>query len=227
MVIGFSTGSLALGNVRRGLQMVEGHATAAIELSALREEELVPLVESLDDLDLSHFSYISVHAPSKLNALSESEVVLMLTAVADREWPIVVHPDVITNFNLWRRLGRKLCLENMDKRKMTGRTACELEAFFAQLPEATLCFDIGHARQIDPTMCEADAILRRFGDRLQQIHLSLVNSRSGHEPLNYEGVLAFRRVAHLLPQSIPIILETPVERAGIEKELEKVGWFVR
>lgn len=227
MLIGFSTGSLALGDVRCGLQMVKGHATSAIELSALREQELVPLVESLDSLDLGQFSYISLHAPSKLQYMTECDVVSALTAVANRKWPIVVHPDVITDYHTWRRLGRMLCLENMDKRKAIGRTAAELASFFAQLPDATLCFDIGHARQIDPTMCEADTILRRFGDRLQQIHLSLVNSRSVHEPLNYESILAFRRVAHLLPSGVPIILETPVGCDGIQPELEKVAWLTK
>jgi hypothetical protein len=226
MVVGFSTGSLALGNVRLGLQMVEGHATAAVELSALREEELIPLIESLDDLDLSGFSYISLHAPSKLNAMSESDVVRLLRPVADRGWPMIIHPDVIRGFDEWRTLGDRLCLENMDKRKATGRTADELAVFFEELPDATLCFDIGHARQIDPTMCEADAILRRFGARLQQIHLSLVNSQGGHEPLNYEGMLAFRRVWQLLPDSIPIILETPVTADRIKSELKKVGGLV-
>lgn len=226
MVVGFSTGSLALGDVRLGLQMVEGHATAAVELSALREGELVPLIDSLDDLDLSGFSYISLHAPSKLTAMSEGEVVRLLRPVAERGWPIIVHPDVIGNFDEWRTLGDGLCLENMDKRKPTGRTANELAAFFAELPEATLCFDIGHARQIDPTMCEADAILRQFGGRLRQIHLSLVNSQGGHEPLNYESMLAFRRVSHRLPKDVPIILETPVAAARIESELQKVGWLL-
>lgn len=164
MVIGFSTGSLALGNVRLGLQMVEGHATTAVELSALREAELAPLIESLDELDLSRFSYISLHAPSKLTLLSEDEAVSSLSSVAERGWPIVVHPDAIHDFAAWHRLGKSLCLENMDKRKTTGRTAAELEVYFANLPDATLCFDLGHARQIDPTMCEADAILCRFGD---------------------------------------------------------------
>ena len=79
----------------------------------------------------------------------------------------------------------------------------------------------------DPTMCEADTILKRFGNRLQQIHLSLVNSRSVHEPLNHESILAFRRVAHLLPESTPIILETPVGCDGIEREIEKVAWLVQ
>lgn len=227
MVIGFSTGSLALGNVRLGLQMVEGHATAAVELSALREDELVPLVKSLDDLDLDRFCYISLHAPSKLITMPENDVVTLLLPIAERGWPVVVHPDIIRAVDPWRTLGDRLCIENMDNRKRTGRTADELAEFFGKLPEATLCFDIGHARQIDPTMCEAEAILRQFSGRLQQIHLSLVNSRGGHESLNYESMLAFRRVAHLLPDNIPIILETPVAASGIERELEKAGWLNR
>ncbi|HVX59477.1 MAG TPA: hypothetical protein VHC19_02710 [Pirellulales bacterium] len=226
MVVGFSTGSLALGNVRLGLKMVTGLPTAAIELSALREEELLPLARVVDSLDLRQFNYISVHAPSRLKDLSECEVVSILAGFARRGWPVVVHPDVIVNFDAWAELGRELCLENMDKRKAVGRTSSELAGYFARLPLATLCFDIGHARQIDPTMCEADAILRRFRDRIQQIHVSLVNSSSAHQPLNYESVLAFRRVAHLLPKDVPLILETPVAPEQIRGEIEKIAWIL-
>lgn len=222
MIIGFSTGSLAYEKVRVGLQMVAGRPTKAIELSALRENELIPLVEILDSLDLSQFEYISFHAPSKLEQLTEAEMVNQLRKVATRQWPIIVHPDVIIDFDLWKSLGSSLCLENMDKRKSTGRTACELEPFFTQLPEATLCFDIGHARQIDPTMSEASKILRQFKARLKQIHLSFVNTQSTHEPLNYESLLAYRRVASLIPETVPIILETPVSADQISSELAKV-----
>jgi len=226
MLIGFSTGSLALSDFRLGLQMVDGQPATAIELSALRERELIPLIRSLDSLHLDQFSYIALHAPSKLKEMSEGELVEALREVAARQWPIVVHPDVITNFDAWRQLEKWLCIENMDKRKPTGRTAQELQRLFSELPSATLCFDIGHAHQIDPTMCEADTILRRFGDRLQQIHLSFVNTASAHEPLNHESIVAFRRVAHLLPSDTPIILETPVRGDQIEMELEKVRFLL-
>ena len=186
---------------------------------------MLPLVDAIDSLDLKEFSYVSFHAPSELVRMSESEVVSVLGEVAGRGWPIIVHPDVITAFDIWRELGDRLCLENMDKRKSTGRTASELANLFKQLDSATLCFDIGHARQIDPTMCEADAILRRFQNRLQQVHLSVVNSESSHQPLNVEAMLAFRRVAHLLPADVPIILETPVKAEDIQAEMEKVAWL--
>jgi endonuclease IV len=221
MIFGFSTGSLALGDFRLGIQIVAGEATAAIELSALREQELQPLLDSLDSLNLVGFSYIALHAPSRLNTLTEECLSSKLQAVLDRRWPIVMHPDVISDFALWRHFGELLCIENMDKRKTVGRTASELATYFENLPEARLCFDIGHARQIDPTMLEAETILQQFENRIQQVHLSLVNSSSTHEPLNFESIIAYQRVAHLIPKDVPVILETPVTRQQLRSEIEK------
>ena len=107
-------------------------------------------------------------------------------------------------------------------RKSVGRTASELIPYFDELTEARLCFDIGHARQVDPTMCEAEVMLDTFQGRIRQIHLSLVNSNSVHEPLNYESIMAYRRVAHLIPRNVPIILETPVSGERLRAEIEKV-----
>ena len=36
---------------------------------------------------------------------------------------------------------------------------------FAALPDATFCLDVGHARQIDPTMVTAILMLNQFGNR--------------------------------------------------------------
>ena len=147
MKIGFSTGSLASGDVLKGLRMAADSKSNAIELSALREEELAPLIRLLDDLELAQFTYVSFHAPSRLIHMTEQQVVGLLQTVANRDWPIVVHPDVIQDFSLWQTLGKHLCLENMDKRKPIGRTVREMHSCFERLPNATFCFDIGHARR--------------------------------------------------------------------------------
>jgi hypothetical protein len=110
----------------------------------------------------------------------------------------------------------------MDKRKPIGRTARELDRVFGQLPDASLCFDIGHARQCDPTMTEAYLILREFGSKLRQVHVSEVNTRSKHDPLSYASILAYQEVAHLIPANVPLILETPVTADQIEAEIAKV-----
>ena len=217
--IGFSTGSLALSDFRRGLHILRHHAMPIVELSALREAELVPLLEGLNELDLSSFSYVFFHAPSRIDPSNEEEVVRSLGKVVRRSWPIIVHPDAITRFDCWAQLGRLLCIENMDKRKPVGRTARELQDVFMKVPEASFCFDIGHARQVDPTMSEAVTILRAFGDRLRQVHISEVNSQSRHDRLTFGAIRAFRKVSYLIPEDVPIVIESRAVEHEVSTEV--------
>jgi len=220
--IGFSTGALAYADFRSGLAMIQPTVCQAVELSALRQAELFPLLESLGSLDLTGYEYISVHAPSNFDAAWEAVMWDRLREELWRNWPIVVHPDALFDLSLWREFGNLLCVENMDKRKPIGRTARELDWVFGQLPDASLCFDIGHALQCDPTMTEEYVILREFGSKQRQVHVSEVNTRSKHDPLSYASILAYQEVAHLIPASVPLILETPVTADQIEAEIAKV-----
>jgi hypothetical protein len=129
-------------------------------------------------------------------------------------------PDAMHIPAKWARFADLLCVENMDKRKPIGQTVTDLADIFGALPRASLCFDIGHARQVDPTMSEAAAILQRYGTRLRQLHVSEVNSQSKHDPLSFESILAFRRVSHLVPENVPVILESRVDQDGIDDEIE-------
>ncbi len=97
----------------------------------------------------------------------------------------------------------------------------ELKQIFAKLPEASFCFDFGHARQVDSTMTEADILLKTFDRRLRQVHVSEVNTSSKHDPLSYASILAFREIAPLLRQDVPVILETPVSEDRIESEMKR------
>jgi hypothetical protein len=218
--IGFSTGALAYADFRTGVNILLENRVSVIELSALRQNELAPLIGALDSLDLSFFKYISFHAPSQLEQGTEKEVVTLLLEVVRRRWPVIVHPDVMEDFDLWGSLDELLFVENMDKRKSVGRTASELAVVFERLPKAFLCLDLGHARQVDPTMSEAALILERFGSRLGQLHISDVNSRSTHDPLTAGALMAFSRIAHLIPDEVPIVLESPVGSAQVKVEME-------
>lgn len=217
--IGFSTGALARADFRGALGMLAGKHASAVELSALRQDELIPLVAELDRLDLGQFKYISFHAPSDIAPAFEAAALKLLEQVALRGWPIIVHPNVIYRQQEWARLGSRLCIENMDKRKPIGQTAIDLAKVFKSLPDASFCFDIGHARQVDPTMSEAATILQAFGDRLQQLHVSEVNTQSKHDALSLESMLAFQRVAHLIPMDIPVLLESRVGESRIDEEM--------
>jgi hypothetical protein len=174
----------------------------------------------LDALDLSGLEYKSFHAPSKLEKMSEAHLVSRLQEVARREMPIVVHPDVIKTPSLWKPLGRWLLIENMDQRKSYGRTASELKHVFEELPEARFCFDIGHARQVDPTMTTSVELLLEFANRLAEIHLSEVGSDSRHVAISSTTANTYRRVSSIIPKDIPVILESMVPEDDIEEELE-------
>ena len=192
--IGFSTGALAKSDFRRGLNLLRRHSVTVVELSALRYTELLPLLGALDGLDLSFASYLSFHAPSRFETLAEEEVARLLRGLLPCARPIIIHPDAIIEPRPREGFGEWLCIENMDKRKPVGRTVAELRKIFSIFPDASLCFDLGHARQVDPTMGQATLILQAFGERLKQVHMSEVNLRSGHDPMSLTAIIAFRKV---------------------------------
>ena len=187
--------------------MLADKGVNAVELSALRQEEFEPLIEDLENLDLRKFQYIGFHVPSSLEPSFEGTALKLLEQVAGRGWPLIVHPNVMNNVEAWAKFDRLLCIENMDKRKPIGQTAADLVKIFRALPR----FDIGHARQVDPTMSEATRILQLCGDKLRQLHVSDVNTQSKHDSLSLESMLAFQRVGGLLPDDIPAIMESRVD----------------
>jgi len=219
--IGFSTGALAGGDFRRGVELARQAGLAVVELSALRLDELAPLVATLDELadDLATFHEVSVHAPSAFEQEDEAGVVDLLAAVHERGYPIVVHPDVIRTDALWRRFGDALRLENMDLRKAFGQTAADLAAFFARLPEARFCCDLAHARQVDPTLAEAEHLLLTFAARLDEIHLSEVDADSAHHRLTPEAIDDYQDLAGLGPASVPLVLESPLGEAPSSEDV--------
>lgn len=218
--IGFSTGALAKGDFRDALRMLAPHGLPCVELSALRMDEVEGLIEALPLLDLRGYSAVSFHAPSKFGREDEVRLAELLFERVPKEWPIVMHPDAIFDYGVWRRFGRRLAIENMDRRKPCGRGVKELAKVFAELPEASLCFDIGHARQHDSSMTEAYLILTAFRERLVQVHVSEVNSESQHDAISYGSKLAFRQVAGLIPEETPIIVESQVRELKIEGEAQ-------
>lgn len=217
---GFSTGALARGDAARAIAMLEGTGARAVELYALRLHELRPLLDAIPALDLSRFDFVSVHAPSRFAASEEAAVADALAELIPRGYPIVLHPVTILDFNACRQFGQLLCIENMDKRKPVGRTLAEIARVFEALPEASFCFDIGHARQIDRTMTEAHFLVTELSRALRQLHVSEVNAQCRHDPLSYAAVASFRKVAPWVPEGVPLILETPVGEGAIAHQLD-------
>jgi hypothetical protein len=218
--IGFSTGAIAFGDFRGALATLRKHANlGCVELSALRVPEVLPLIEALPSLDLKMYSYVSFHAPSQFSQEDEAWLADLLHENVPSAWPIILHPDTIHDFSHWARFEQRVAIENMDRRKKCGRGIHELTHIFSKLPDARLCFDIGHSHQFDPSMTDAFQILTLLGSRIAQLHLSEVDSESHHEPVSYGTMLAFNRVSYLIPECVPVILESRVNESQIETEV--------
>jgi hypothetical protein len=208
---GFSTGAIAKDDVLAALSCLRGTEANAIEVSALRLSELDEVIEASPFAEECRFRHRSFHAPSRFAVEDEPVVINRLLALRNRGWRIVVHPDTLHTPQRWRALGNALLVENMDKRKPVGQTARDFDKIFEQLPEAGLCLDLAHARQVDPSMVEAYRLVKRHREKIREVHLSDLNARSAHVPLNLPALEAYREVAALIPRNAPVILETPVE----------------
>jgi len=207
--IGFPTGALALGDFRYGLKILAETNATAVELSALREAELQPLLAALPELDLRKYAHVSLHLPSSIQAGFEAKLLQLIQDIPT-EWPLITHPNIINHWGAWKEFQGRVCVENMDKRKEIGQSARHLRQIFDKLPDATFCFDIGHAHQVDPTMGEAVLILEEFQNKLCQLHVSEVNSESRHDPISLEAAMAFEVIAPLIPEDMPAILESRI-----------------
>ncbi|WP_320670826.1 TIM barrel protein [Patulibacter defluvii] len=185
-------------------------STLAVELAALSEPEFLSLCDWLaaSRRELP-FRFLSVHAPTKHRELPESALVERLRALPAVVDAIVVHPDAIERPERYAALGATVVLENMDARKADGRTADELEPFFAALPEAGFCLDVPHAQSIDPSLDEAQRLLDAFGERLRHVHLSSLDEHCHHVPLRPADEEAFGPVLQRC-LDVPWILEAPL-----------------
>ena len=183
-------------------------SSLAVELSAVSEPELDGLLSYLREAPRLPFRYVSVHGPSKDRHLSERELVQQLCTLPGWVDAVVMHPDTFADTAVYRALGRRLLLENMDARKLDGRTADELDRFFQELPHAGLCFDIAHAKSVDESMEEGRTILRRYPDRLRHVHLSSLDPDCHHVSLAMEDQRLFWPLLENC-RDVPWILKAP------------------
>jgi len=192
-------------------RMAADESLGAVELSALSEPELPGLVEWLDAGPSLPFRWVAAHAPTKARAMPETDLVAILARLAQHVEAVVVHPDTMGAAALYRSLGPKLAVENMDTRKAVGQRADQLHGIFDELPEARLCFDIAHAGAVDRSMAEGERILEQFGARLSHVHISSLDESSHHVSLTEDDEERFGALLDRC-RDVPWILEAPPRR---------------
>jgi hypothetical protein len=230
--VGISTGVLAeqRGDWGALVDRAAAFSGAAVELSALHADEVPGLAALLADPAswAPRFSFVSVHGPAKGTAGGTGALCRLLDALPAEAATVVVHPETIGDLASLAPYGRRVAVENMDRRKPDARTADELGRVFAALPDAAFCFDIAHAASVDPTLAAAAELLRRYGSRLSHLHVSSLDDHGHHVPVTGAD---WERYAPLLAECahVPWILEAELETwpwarcGGWERRPERIS----
>jgi len=190
------------------IELASRVSTTAIELSALSEDEVEPLLDFLGRVPSLPFRFKSVHGPAKNRQLDEAALVELLLGFRGLCDGIVMHPDTMQDLASYRELGSDLIIENMDARKPSGGTVDDLNRVFATLPEARFCFDVAHAWSIDPEMELAERLLDAFGPRLSHVHVSSLDAGLHHVSLTPADEALFASTLRRC-LDVPWILEAP------------------
>ncbi len=216
--IGFTTGSFYKVGVVRGLEILEDSPFVTVEISL--RKNFSTLIDYIVEKDFSKYDNIFFHIPKLKEVgenVTEEEMIKMVLPFKDRGWNIVLHPDEIVDFSLWEEFGSQLCVENMESRKGFGRTVEEMEIVFEKLPNASMCFDIGHAKQMDATMELGRNLCSKFYDRIKTIHFSDVTPNCKHAVVTDSILELFSPIIAMTPKDCFIILEyAPVVDLEVE-----------
>lgn len=200
-----------------------------VELTFSRKRELYDFRLSAANRSwLRSLRYVSIHAPFGLLRHSEDERDLsrQLDILAKlrrevRAKTVVMHPHQVPERRLLRRFGLPLSIENMPFTRRMRVPA--LKEVLRRHPGARFCVDAAHAYRLSSR--ETARLVRAFGAKLSQIHLSGVYRKRDHLPLSAATPTFMRSVEPLRGLKCPIVIEEELPRVSpklLLGELERV-----
>lgn len=233
MLVGFSTGFMykEINPVSmRALNVCKGVSQEAIELNCVKGlSDNGEVITNISSDDLKGFKYVSLHAPTvKIRYKNDTSTHKLLSKLSEicRVLPIklvVFHPDVVDCWEIFSEYQIPYAFENLDIRKCFGQTVDEMETVFQRL-DCKFVLDLNHCFTIDPTMQIAEKMIKKFGDRLSEIHLSGYTS---YHDLLYKT----RQIEIMNPLkgiNVPIILESCCNNlTDLQKEYDFVSSYLR
>ena len=170
------------------------------------------------------FARRSVHAPThvRYGRTAESKALLKMVAslyAAIGAELVVIHPDVVDDWEVFNDFPMQIGVENMDSRKSSFRDVESMRSLFDQHENFKMVLDLNHCFTNDPTMKLAERFIETLGDKVGQIHLS--GFAGFHEPLFQTKQLEILKYCREL--NAPIVIESVLpDAADIKKEFDYI-----
>ena len=180
----------------------------AIELHCVNEETVEYLVSN--DIDLSHFSFVSLHAPNlAYDNDSISNKVLTNLELLHKKYRInnfIFHSDKIRNWEIISKYENlPVSIENMDDCKSFGRTVEEIESIMSKY-NFNLTLDLQHCFVNDRSLKLALDFQNKYKDRIVEYHISGYDETHLHYPLFKTRQDSI--IHSLKYRNVPIIIES-------------------
>lgn len=211
-MLGFSTGCLYKSKLTlvEIINLIKDIETDAIELNFGRVDEFLSLSESdLFDITkaISSFKDVSIHAPFRdieydLNSRDLLTRLKDFAAKISAKY-VVFHPDTIANGGVIEGiLGMDAAIENMDKNKLFGKSAVDLDILFRQMPSASFVLDLNHVFTLDSSMKLANIFFEKYQSRIAAYHIS----GYGDEDALHIGLSHSEEILHAIPDKTIIAI---------------------
>lgn len=243
--IGFTTGSMFHTYSSMSHDIVDiccDINCTAMELNVHKSPEHVDTLLGLNESSIMFRSHltgvnmpISVHLPCNIRYFYNDDIcdktnvwrllrnLEIFCGITKDISHVVVHPDLVDDWNVFDEFSIPVAIENMDNRKKSFRTLQELREFFHKYPHFKLVFDVQHWAVNDYDINRIPAILKEFHDRLIGIHLSGVGDDKYHIPVCRSKQKELVEVLQDIPSNIPIILEGVCENIDeMKREMQYV-----
>lgn len=232
MIIGFGTGDFCRiysnPNERFSNKYINHYKSRglanAIELDCLNEVMIDYLLD-ITNLNLSYFTFISLHTPDLAYANDEdSNRVLSKLELLAKKYKInnfVFHTDKVLDWNIFNNYKNiPISIENMDDHKKFGKTIDDLKSILDKY-NFKLTLDLQHCFVNDRSMKLASDFQEEFKDKIVEYHISGFDDEVLHYPLFKTKQNEI--IDSLKNKNIPIIIESTFDQVGgQEKELEYI-----
>jgi len=228
--IGFSNGSLWKVADKYSKSTIDifqkcGSDVFEICINSLSEVSRLPQIANC----LGNFAYKSIHLPTDVTYKKDEQAKQLLDFVVDYYKEInadliLVHPDLVENWEIFDQYKLNWAIENMDKEKQKYKTAEELAEFFKIKPDWKLVLDLNHCYTNDKTMKLADDIISQFKNRIAEIHIS--GYVDYHDPL-FQTKQNFI-LDYCNKVDVPIVIESVFDNVDdVAKEYKYIKKYLR
>lgn len=228
-IIGFSTGVLFHTISSTSFNMLDiccDVGCTVMELNIHKSPKHIDVLLGLNESAIMFRGYltgvnmpISIHLPCNIRYLHNDDIcdrtniwrllqnLEMFCGITKDIDYVVVHPDLVDDWDVFDEISIPVAIENMDNRKKSFRTLQELRDFFQKYPHFKLVFDVQHWVVNGYDFNHIPEVLDEFHDRIVGVHLSGVGSDKYHIPVCRNNQRELVESLQNLPAHIPIVLE--------------------